>query len=137
MLILPIYPPLPSLKESLKLSFDIVCLYLLSFFLFAVLICASLFPSQSLQGYRLSAAISVPASGFIYPSSIPCFSTSSSILSVSMPALALPYFFNPSGSGSVAIKEGYFTRSQYRFVLHKRLRSLCATARAFKAVSVQ
>ncbi|CAB1423886.1 unnamed protein product [Pleuronectes platessa] len=55
-----------------------------------------------------------PAQGFLYPGSIPCFSSSSSILSAFTPAIALPHPFNPSSSGSAAIKAAHFNGAHYR-----------------------
>lgn len=132
-------PPISSLpfKPSLNISLNIICLYLLPSFSWTVLICVSLVCSQNLQGHRLSAAILGPSLGFLYSGSIPCFSSSSSILSASVPALALPRSFNPSSSGSAAIKEAHFTRARYRSVSHRTRRSLCSAAKAFKTVCVQ
>ena len=126
-------PPISSLpfKPSLKISLDIICHASPT-----VLKCISLGSSQNLLGQGLSAAFLGPALGFLYPGSMPCFSPSSGILSASTPALALPRSFNPSSSGSVAIKEAQFTAACYRSVSHRTHLSLCSAAKAFKTVCV-
>ncbi len=125
---------LSLLNHPRRFPWTLSVFFLLPSFSWTVLICVSLFSVQNLQGHMLSAAFSSPALGFLYPGSIPCFSSSSSILSASTPALALPRSFNPSSSGSAAIKEAYFNGARYRSISHRTRRSLCSAVKAFKTV---
>lgn len=88
-----------------------------------------LLPEPAAEGTHSGslAAISGPA---LFPGSIPCFSSSSGILCASTAALALPHSFNPSCSGSAAIKEVHFSGACYRSVSRRTRRSLCSAARA-------
>lgn len=115
--------------EKLQLLFQVLSLALLIFLLDCFDISFSLF--------LLELARAAPVRSLLGPSfvrSVPCFSSSSSIPSASTPALALHRSFNPSCSGSVAIKEPHFTGACYRSVSHRTHTSLCSAVKAFITV---
>lgn len=99
-----------------------------SSFSWTVLTLVSLFSSSNLRGLHLSGSFSDWVLLAPYPAS-PLHEAFRL-----HPRLALHCSFNPSCSGSVAIKEPHFTGACYRSVSHRTHTSLCSAVKAFKTV---
>lgn len=116
-------------KLSSKISLDIISLFAAIYLMGCFDICFSILHPEPEQAETVCCLLG-PALVSLCTGSIPC-SSSSGIRRAFRPALALPRSFNPSSSGSAAIKEAHFTRARYRSVSHRTCCSLSLSSKGF------